>query len=74
MAVQDQTDLSDNKQKNEYEDITMKMRSRIICIILGLCLVPMALSGQEEESAELYLDDYTTNFRKFFLKHISKKE
>ena len=49
------------------------MRFRIICCILGFCLVPMALWAQEEESAELYLDDYTDEFQEVFFEALKQK-
>ena len=49
------------------------MRFRIICCILGFCLLPLTFFAQEEESAELYLDEYTDEFQEVFFEALKQK-
>ena len=49
------------------------MRFRIVYYILGFFLVPLILLAQEEESAELYLDDYTDEFQEVFFEALKQK-
>ena len=51
----------------------MKVRFRIVFYILGFLLVPTILLAQEEESAELYLDDYTDEFQEVFFEALKQK-
>ena len=61
------------KRKSENEDSKMKLSFRIIWIITGLILGQFFSFAQEEESAELYLEDYTDEFQEAFFEALKQK-
>ena len=51
----------------------MKLRFRIIWLTTGLLLGQFFTYAQEEESAELYLEDYTDEFQEVFFEALKQK-
>ena len=51
----------------------MKLSFRIIGFLVGFCLVHITTVAQEEESAELYLEDYTDEFQEVFFEALKQK-
>ena len=61
------------KRKRENEDIQMKLSFRIIGLITALILGQFISIAQEEESAELYLEDYKDEFQEVFFEALKQK-
>ncbi len=51
----------------------MKLSFRIIIFILGFFLMQLSSFAQEEESAEVYLDEYTDEFQEAFFEALKQK-
>ena len=51
----------------------MRLSFRIIIFILGFFLMQMSSFAQEEESAEVYLDEYTDEFQEAFFEALKQK-